>query len=368
MIPSIRLCGHSQLEYLADNGFINYRAVSEMSLKKSDCEWANIVLLGRSDSWYDLQLAKYFQKKGCYLIYIIDDDLLDVPDTIKSSSYYRQNNVKYYIKKMIEMCDALLSPSPILLDKYRHINQKKILIEEPSLIPVDFKPHQTDAPVKIGFAGSVDRAGDLDVLLKDALMAIKKEYKDKVQFEFFGAIPEYASDLNANCLQYCDSYEKYRKILNQLEWDIGLAPMPYTSFHSCKHYNKFCEYSAAGIVGIYSAVPPYTRIKKFPECWVLCDNTTETWIKSIKLLIEDRSKRERLRERACNCAKDLLSVKCTANTLFQELRYINPLKHDGDSRICLPYLKINNIVRRLVNKLKSDGLRGLVYSVRRRIH
>ena len=52
MIPSIRLCGHCQMEYLAQKGRLDYRAIQETKLKSSDLNWADIVLLGRLDSWY----------------------------------------------------------------------------------------------------------------------------------------------------------------------------------------------------------------------------------------------------------------------------------------------------------------------------
>ena len=88
MIPSIRLCGHCQMEYLAGQGVVEYRALQEMKLKSSDLNWADIVLLGRLDSWYEYQLTKKLREAGKYLIYIIDDDLLNIPSEISSAAYY----------------------------------------------------------------------------------------------------------------------------------------------------------------------------------------------------------------------------------------------------------------------------------------
>ena len=101
MIPSIRLCGHCQMEYLARQGAVEYRAIQEMKLKNSDLNWADIVLLGRLDSWYEYQLSKKLHESGRYLIYIIDDDLLNVPPEISSASYYNQPNVRKNIHTMI---------------------------------------------------------------------------------------------------------------------------------------------------------------------------------------------------------------------------------------------------------------------------
>ena len=78
LIPSIRLCGHCQLESLAKRGIIEYRAVQEMSLSVSDMNWAEIAVLGRLDSWYEMQIAKRLRRSGRYVIYILDDDLLNI--------------------------------------------------------------------------------------------------------------------------------------------------------------------------------------------------------------------------------------------------------------------------------------------------
>ena len=118
MIPSIRLCGHSQLAVLADEGLIEYRAVQEMKLKKKDLSWADVVVLGRTDSWYECRLADALFKAGKMLLYILDDDLLNIPPEVSSAAYYARKDTQAYIRGMIGMSDGILSPSPLLLEKY----------------------------------------------------------------------------------------------------------------------------------------------------------------------------------------------------------------------------------------------------------
>ena len=57
MIPSILLCGHAQLSYLDATEAVEYRSRQEQTLKKRDLDWADVVLLGRLDSWYESRLA-----------------------------------------------------------------------------------------------------------------------------------------------------------------------------------------------------------------------------------------------------------------------------------------------------------------------
>lgn len=322
MIPSVRLCGHCQMEYLAKEKKLEYRAVQEMRIKNSDLNWADIVLLGRLDSWYEYQLTKKLHNAGKYLVYIIDDDLLNIPPEISSAAYYGQKTVQGFIRAMIEMSDAILSPSPLLLKKYAVDGRKAVQIEEPAIDPVPYKPHDPSKPVKIGFAGSIDRTGDIEHILKDALIQIKHEYAEQVQFEFFGAIPSFAKELDARCIPYCNSYEEYRKKLNSLEWDIGLAPMPDTPFHACKHYNKFIEYAAAGIVGVFSNVRPYLFAKRYIDAQCLADNTSSAWKKAIEELVDDGARREKLRRESIETVCRELRIEDTTVNLWQALEYI----------------------------------------------
>lgn len=319
MIPSIRLCGHCQMEELARLKKVEYRACQEMEIQVDDLNWADIVLLGRPDNGYEMQLVKCLHQSKRYLIYILDDDLLHIPDTLYSASYLGKSEIRNYIQSMIELSDAILSPSPVLLAQYATAGRKGILIEEPALDPIAYEEHKADAAVRVGFAGSVDRTGDIESILETALIRIKAEYGDKVEFEFFGAIPSFAEVIDARSIAYCNSYTQYRNILNQRQWDIGLAPIPDTPFHACKHYNKFIEYAASGIVGIYSAHEPYLRLQKKCEIGLFCENDPEAWYMSIKRLLDNRAERERLRRAACDYVNKEMSVFASAERFACQL-------------------------------------------------
>ncbi len=358
MIPSIRLCGHSQLAVLADEGLIEYRAVQEMKLKKKDLSWADVVVLGRTDSWYECRLADALFKAGKMLLYILDDDLLNIPPEVSSAAYYARKDTQAYIRGMIGMSDGILSPSPLLLEKYAVDGRKGFLLEEPAINPVTYSSRDPEAPVKIGFAGSIDRVGDLETILGGALRRIKQEYNDRVAFEFFGAIPSFADELGATCYDYTDSYEEYRGVLNLLEWDIGLAPMPDTAFHACKHYNKFVEYAAAGIAGIFSDVSPYSRLTDFQDCVILCDNSEQSWFEAISLLIDNPEGREMVRENACNIALTTLSLRETAKGAEEMMRSLPIRKTAGfPVPIHLLYCKAVNLGKRFVISCQTGSLK-----------
>jgi len=317
--PSARLCGHCQLEELAARGEIDYRHAAAARVSKKDIDWAEIVLMSRLDNPYEYGLAKQMKKAGKTLVYVIDDDLLNVPEGLSSTAYYRMPQTQRSIRGMMEASDAIVSPSHVLLSKYAMDGRKGIWLEEPAIEPVPYKPHQPGRPVRIGFAGSIDRAGDIEEILTKALLQIKQAYASKVEFVFFGARPDIIEELQGEYVPYCDSYEAYREKLNGLELDIGLAPMPGTAFHGCKHYNKFIEYAAAGIAGVFSDVRPYDQLKERFGWELVCANTTEAWYAMLKGLMEDPEKLERLKKRASRLAGESFSLFAVSQAFKEKL-------------------------------------------------
>ena len=361
MIPSIRLCGHCQLESLAKRGHLEYRAIQEMRLTAEAMSWAQIVVLGRLDSRYELRLAQRFHDAGRRMIYILDDDLLNIAPGVSSADYYAQPEIQANIRAMIEMSDAILTPSPLLAEKYARDGRVAIMTEEPALDPIPYAPHGPDAPVKIGFAGSIDRTGDLEAMLGTALRRIHAEYGERVRFEFFGAKPDFIGALDARHIPYRESYDDYRHTLNESAWDIGLAPIPVSDFNACKHYNKFCEYAAAGIVGVYSDCLPYTRIPDRARYGKFCPEDSGAWYAALKALIDNHKEREELRASCAACAREVLNVDVIADRLLSDLM---PLAGDIPSGAVqgrgLTWLKLLNLKQRFLDRWHRYGLRGMI--------
>ncbi len=356
LIPSVRLCGHSQLEALAGAGLIEYRAVQDMALTAADMNWADTVFLGRLDNRYERQIAELLHRADRRLVYIIDDDLLNIPPAITSASYYAQPEIQDNIRRMIDISQAVISPSPLLLEKYATDGRTAIRTEEPALLAVPFRPHEPGRPVKIGFAGSVDRTADLEAILRDALARVKERYGARVQFEFFGAVPAFAKALDATSVPYLESYDDYRRQLNDCAWDIGLAPMPDAPFYACKHYNKFCEYAAAGITGIYTDRPPYTFIPDRERLGRFCENTPDAWYAALCAEIDDDEGREARRRRCSEYAAAALDPKTIGRALwegFPELFAPCPAKVNVSGAMLA--LKLRNVAHQCVEKARRYG-------------
>ena len=298
-IPSVLLCGHCQLDYLEKQGKLNYKFVIAHFINKRNVEWADIIVFLRSDSDIESYVCKLAKKTGKHTVYVLDDDLLNAPSYVSSFPYYNLPSTKNNMKTIMANCDTFLTPSPVLLEKYGKTFKNKFLIAEPSLNRITKK--EENDKVKVGFAGSIDRAQDLNQILEGAITKLVEKYGDSIDIEFFGAKPEFVDKLNLKYIPYQDGYDAYTAYMAKCNWDIGLAPMPDTAFHRCKYFNKYVEYASFGIAGVYSNLEPYTYGIRNNENGLLVNNTTENWVNGISELIDN----EKLRKDISNtCLKE----------------------------------------------------------------
>lgn len=346
--PSVRLCAYEQLNFLNRLGKIVFKHSSFRNVTQKECIESDVVILVRSDSDMALQLVKTLKKRDKYIIYVLDDDILDIADGLVSSKYYKSVCVQKRIKKIMSCCDMLLSPSELLLQKYKGYFHTSAIIEEPAL-GENRKATHSKKQIKIGFAGSIDRKADIESILNNTIHEITTKYKDKIKFEFFGAKPDIVDELNLNYYPYTENYELYQKKLEELNWDIGLAPMPNTNFHQCKHYNKYIEYSAYGIIGIYSNIMPYTKVIKNGINGILCDNVTQEWTKAISYLIDNEIVRKELLDNIENIKKEKFSLDIVSKQYMDAVPELLTYTSHNRKRLHLNVIKLRYDIIRIIN-------------------
>ena len=281
---------------------VDYRFVLASKIKQKDINWADIIIFLRSESDVEKYISELCVGKK-HLVYVLDDDLLNIPDYASSAKYYKLPSVRNNIETIIKNCDTFLTPSHVLYEKYGKWCKNRYLIDEPSLGYIEEKT--ANDKIRIGFAGSIDRTQDVNQILESALIRIIEEYKDSVSVEFMGAKPAIVDKYHLKHIPYQLGYKKYTEIIGEANWDIGLAPMPITKFHECKYFNKYVEYASYGIAGIYTNCVPYTYGIKNEENGLLVNNSPDEWYNAIVKLIEDSKLRNKISE---NCLKEAAEV------------------------------------------------------------
>lgn len=353
-IPSVLLCGHCQLEYLEKQGKLNYRFVISHFFNKKDVEWADTIIFLRSDSDIDAYVSKIARKAGKKLIYVLDDDLLNVPDYLSSSPYYLLPSTNKNIRTIMSNCDTFLTPSPVLLEKYGKQFEHKYLISEPSLNRINKK--SKNEKIKIGFAGSIDRAQDINNILSNAIKEIVKKYGNSIEIEFMGAKPDFVDELGLTHLPYQDGYDAYTAYMAKCNWDIGLAPMPETEFHRCKYFNKYIEYASFGIAGIYTDCEPYVFGIRNRENGLLVKNTTEDWVNAISELIENEKLRNDISKECLREANEIYALDVLSEDYYKKITKDKVKVNESYNIPDLSFAKGIIFFKRVYRKVKEQGL------------
>ena len=352
-IPSVLLCGHCQLEYLEKQGKCNYKFSISHFINKRNVEWADIIVFLRSDSDIDAYVSKIAKKSGKKLIYVMDDDLLNVPSYLSSAPYYLLPSTQHNIRTIMSNCDTFLTPSPVLLEKYGGGFKYKFNIAEPSLNRIVKK--EANEKVKIGFAGSIDRAQDLNEILEEAIFEIVNKYGDSIEIEIMGAKPDFVEKLGLKHLPYQDGYDNYTAYMAKCNWDIGLAPMPLTEFHRCKYFNKYVEYASFGIAGIYTNCEPYVFGIRDHENGLLVNNTTKEWVDAISELIDNEKLRKKISDECLKEANEIYALDILADDYFEKITHDYPVPGKG-SIPGLGFAKSVIFFKRVYRKVKEQGL------------
>lgn len=366
MIPSVKLCALEPLLFLQEQGEIILKHYQSSHLKLEKCIWCDVAIYVRGDSEVDVAWAQFMKRNGKYVIYILDDDLINIAPNLTVTEYYQRKSVRSSIKELIYISDCFLSPSPLLIQKYGHLSKRSAQIEEPCLIAGNPQLFKAETPVKIGYAGSVDREADLNTLLDTVVKEILELYGDRVRIEFLGARPECVEKYSLTHYPYTNSYEAYQRKMRELNWDIGLAPLSDTPFNNCKHYNKFIEYASFGIVGLYSDVQPYNRIIKSGVNGFLCVNEKSQWVKILSQMIDNPEKLLETRRRTYKQVTENFSVAKIAQQFTeaepQVLNYHSPKNNYGRIRIRfrVSLLKVKMFTRKVYYFFKRNKLKSLL--------
>lgn len=356
LIPSVVLCAYTQLEYLNNSKEILFKHCKTADVTSQDLNWADVVFMVRSDSYYEEELAKLVKRKSKYLVYVLDDDLLNVSKDLESYCFFNTVEVRQRIKNIIYISDCIMSPSNDILENYSNNKHKKVLIEQPAIMQENSNHISANDKIKIGFAGTIDRQSDLDLFLTNVIKKVKTIYNEKVDFEFFGAKPLVCTEMGLVHYEYEENYNLYQKKMSELRWDIGLAPIADTSFNRCKHYNKYIEYGSYHIVGIYSNLAPYTKIIKDKHNGILCNNTEEEWLNAISVLIEDSILRESIKARIKKDISEHFAIEVVVEKFRKELEEIS--KNTAPSRhiTSLTLLKTKSFVWRIFLFIKRNHI------------
>jgi glycosyltransferase involved in cell wall biosynthesis len=285
---------------LKKKGRIDFRVVLEPYCSNTTLAWADLVVLCRNAEPKYAEILNYLSIHCIPTIYDLDDNLFDIPLDTELGRYYRA-------AERIEMLRRYLSQAA-LVRVYSFPLQQTIAAFNPNVLlmdaPLDWTlikshaPQSPKLPINIVYVTSRDD-DRLFSIFAEALIKILTDYPNRVSMHFLGYFPDLFRGIpNVYHTKFLPNYNTYLKRFSQAGYDIGLAPLLNDEFHRSKTNNKFREYAASGVVGIYSNVEVYSQSVKDGVTGLLVSNDQEAWERALKRLIEDADLRGRIRSAA----------------------------------------------------------------------
>ncbi len=250
------------------------------------------------------------------VLYEIDDLLFEMPEDHSHREDYiagllamlyaiiEADTVTCSSKPLQEYLSEI-NPNTRLLNNY--LNDQLWKFKDPRRI------RQRNQPIVIGYMGGETHQFDLQLISK-ALLKIIDKYSGSVILRIWGGKPpeELLSSPHSEWIPiYEENYGKFVQLFSQQEFDICIAPLRDNLFNRAKSPLKFLEYSALGVPGVYSQIPPYEIVVQHGINGFLASNDND-WEYYLTKLIENEDLRFQIADQAQKTVIDnwLLSNHC----------------------------------------------------------
>lgn len=262
---------------------------------KEAVDWADVVVLQRVAGGSINALAEYCKMAGKGLLFDLDDDIFNYPD---SPEYHEidTDKVATDIIEIMKSSTAISVTEETLAESIQGRIDKPIYV-----IPNSMDLEFWDAPLKknythddflIGWAGGAYHLLDFDIIVP-VMRHILKKY-DYVKFASLGAVPEeLLKEFPSRVLfQPFMDMDALPDALSKMKFTIGLAPLWENKFNNSRSNIRVLQYSILEIPTIASNFGAYKRLADDNFPMVIVENTAEAWIAAIEALIENKEQRE----------------------------------------------------------------------------
>jgi glycosyltransferase involved in cell wall biosynthesis len=266
------------------------------------------------------------------LVYELDDNRLHVPESIPGLDYARDPVQRALIIDCVQAADVVRVYSPCLKDLLEPYSSNVVLVDG----PVDWDlveaapPGRPAGPIKLVYATSrrLDRIG---ALLVDPIRAVLDRFSN-VELTLWGSmLPDLAAHPRVRHRGFVRNYDRFFRQFSGEHFDIGLAPLPDDVFHRCKSNNKFREYAACAVAGIYSDMPVYNTCAVDGSTGLLVADRPSAWFDAMARLITDDATRRQIGDRAQAYAREHYNERVTGAawmSIFSSVR-ARPQMADG---------------------------------------
>jgi glycosyltransferase involved in cell wall biosynthesis len=326
IMPSTIILVVDPLMWLLSSGRIELRVrLEKLDARSSDLVWADLIVFCRNtEPAYDfaertLEIEKPY-------IYELDDNLFELSPTAQGAKYHLAPERVAQLEKYITHASLVHVYSRPLETRIRQITSNVKLLKAPVNLDGIFpaSPPKRDLhKIKILFTTSRTASDNLSQIFIKDLIRILVEYGGQVEAHFWGYMPEQLREFpSVKFHRFISNYKEYMQAIYAGGYDIGLAPVKDDLFHNSKTNNKFREYGACWIAGIYSNAEVYSHCVEDGKTGLLISNEEGAWYSALNRLINDLPLRQRIQESARTFVEKEYSLNTYALSFLNDINHV----------------------------------------------
>lgn len=318
-IPTVRLLEQILTRVSEDNGYtFRSKTLDELSLR--DLTPDTVPLFARVDRRAAYRLMHQMQRLGIGFWYYLDDNFWEINPETELGKYYSEPSVRQRLEYSLSHADRVLVSTPALreyLSRFGdHLTQMDSFFDF-SLIP-ELPPAAVGRPtVRAGFATSADRLVDVLPVVPDLLAALDRH--PTLEFELIAPetdeIPDHPRIRRFPVL---DGYEAYVRFQLERQWDFAIAPLSGARSNHYKTDNKYREYAAFGIPGIYQESLPYSAVRD-GETGLIVGEGRRSWLDAFTAYTTDPVLRGEVRVNARADVEERRSIDAVSASWSREI-------------------------------------------------
>jgi glycosyltransferase involved in cell wall biosynthesis len=314
--------------------------LESVNVRYPDLKWADIVIFCRNASpGYDNILDYLLSDKKPY-IYEIDDDLFALPQDVPGREYHSAPERIAKLEKFVTNASLVRVYSSPMETRIRQFTTKVKFRNAPvnlDLFP-NTAPHRVSRKLRIIYATSRTSSDNLSMMLVNDLIRLINNYGKCIEIHFWGFVPDELKRLpSVKFHRFISNYQKYLKLIYNQGYDIGLAPMKNDLFYASKTNNKFREYGACWIAGIYSDSDVYANCVEDSTTGLLISTEGGEWYKAIVKLMHDSNLRQSIQRNARIVVEREYSLNSFAQLLLED---INQVIRESRNKVVLESLPL----------------------------
>lgn len=345
------------------------RAISVKKIRATDLEWCDVVLSIRSTCNLSAAVARLCQKYQRLHITTVDDNLLAVSRTDR----YMQKRQNYFLQTL-KSSDVLLTPNQLLTEMLlTHVPVPRTAhsdtqVELSEIHPPTVKRHN-NTPFRIVYYCNNGSTDYFMTIMQPVISQLKKTTGRDIEVSLIGI--QKIEGLNADCqVNYIPhmALPDFRTHMRTTGYNLGIAPLVESDgFSQYKYFNKFMEFSMAGIPGVYSNCPPYTFVIHDGKNGLLSNSTPESWLEVLQRAINNPDLLQSCVEYAQEQLRTEFSPKSINDSLIRQIpelvNYNAPHAHIPSilpAQICYRTFMAMEKVDAVWRSLKIAGIQGVV--------